>query len=162
MQNANPAPAPATPAQPAKKKGRGCLVVLAVFGGGALLVVVVALGVAAHFGWLSKLGRGAKLVYQGSSAPGAKELRALGCDQVMVLNADDLGQLVGKTGPHSEKVVVTCVGRGSSVPTCDDAAAEYVRAVGKPDGPFIVTVRKTDGKADHCTERYADDGTRAN
>jgi hypothetical protein len=157
MQNAPPAPT----AQPAKKK-RGCFVALALFGGAILLFILAGLGVAWHYGFLGKLGRGMKLAYDGTNAPGAKELRGLGCDTVMILDADDLGEVVGKTGPHSEKRIVTCVGRAANVPTCDDAAAAYVRAVGTSGDPFVVTVRKTDGRADHCTERYAEDGTRAN
>ncbi len=147
--------------QPAKKN-RGCVVALALFAVGAILVGGTGLGLAWHFGYLEKIGRGAKLAYDATNAPGTSELRTAGCDQAMVMNTDDLAPLVGKTGPHTEKLIVTCIGRSTNVPTCDDAASAYVRAVGTATAPFVVTVRKTDGKADRCIERYATDGTRAN
>jgi hypothetical protein len=155
MSNAPPAPLPpAVP--PAAKKKSGCLVALAVAGGVLLLFGSVGLGIAWHYGLLARLGLGAKLVYDG-----VKELRALGCDQVMVLDSDDLGEVIGKTGPHNEKRIVTCLGRSANVPTCDEAAAAYVRVVGKAEGGFVASVRKTDGAGDRCSERYEEDGARA-
>jgi len=159
MQSATPAPN-AQPAEKPKKSGRGCLVALGLFVGGAVLVGGVGLGLAWHYGVLEKVGRGAKLAYDATNAPGAKELRALGCDQAMIINADDLAPLVGKPIPRVEKIIVTCIGRSTSVPTCDNAAMAYAHAAASPQA-FVVTVRKTDGNADHCMGRYAEDGTPA-
>jgi hypothetical protein len=152
----------ATSAKRLPGSGRGCVLAIGLFAAGVVLVGGVGLGLAWHSGLLGKLHRGVKLAYDGSNAPGAKELRAMGCDQAMILNADDLAPLVGKTAaPRAEKIIVTCIGRSTAVPSCDDAALAYAHAIGPPQGGFIVTVRKTDGKGEHCMGRYAEDGALA-
>jgi hypothetical protein len=150
---------PTNDAQKSKKKRSGCFMFLAFLGVGVILVGALATFVAWRHGWLEKLWRGGTLVYEGMNAPGMKEVRALGCAQAMKMNADDVGRLIGKDGPHDVQDVVVCVAKGDKPPSCNDVAEVYVKALGgSAAGPFAVSVRHdSDGK--HCTERYASDGT---
>lgn len=145
--------------EPQRKKRSGCMTFLALVGIGGLAVVAVVTFVAWRHGWLEKVWRGGKLAYEGMNAPGTKEMHALGCDQAMVMNADEVGRLIGKDGPHDVAIVVVCIARSERAPSCNDVAEAYVQAQdGGAGSPFAVTVRNNStGK--HCTERYGADGT---
>jgi hypothetical protein len=150
---------PSAANEPPKKKRSGCLTFLALVGAGALLVGSVVMFVAWRHGWLEKVWHGGKIAYEGMNAPGTKELHALGCNQSMVVNADDVGRLIGKDGPHDVAIVVVCMVSGETAPSCNDVAEAYVQALdGGAGSPFAVTVRNN-GTGKHCTERYAADGT---
>ncbi len=125
--------------------------------GGALVLLLVAGGLA----WRHRALKVARApVADDESTPGWAELRSAGCDQITFLRAEDLPALVGPTGAHDEKVSVTCIGHGFSVPSCDAAASVYAHAPGVPAGAFVISVRKIDGKADRCIGRYDGDGKR--
>jgi hypothetical protein len=164
--------APPGPA-PKKKSGSGCVVALAVVGGLALLAAgVVAFG-AYRFATseegkviLSAVGEGARLLAEAQSAPGAAEVRGLGCDQAMVVDMDKIGTLVeqfdaGKAPPGTFSKMVTCqIGYfESKTPSCDDVARTYVAAAGPPPRGFAVSVSRQGGEA-LCTTIHQPDGTK--
>jgi hypothetical protein len=151
----------------------GCVVALLVVGG----VVVLCALVAGFFAYrfvsspdgqkvVSAVTSGAALVAESSNAPGTKELRALGCDNAMVIDAakmQAIAQTFGDAGrvTADARLEIACqVSRGSSGPTCDQVAGAYVAAVGgQAVAPFEVVVGANGGKPE-CTVRYAEDGKR--
>lgn len=149
------------------KKGRGCVVLLSIaMSILALLVIVVIVAVGlfatsdAGKGTFKALSDGTKVATKGLKAPGTPELRALGCDQAMVVEMKDFAVVMsdldaGDMSSVPNDLLVTCQGKAfSDPPTCDEVAAAYVSAVGTPASNFYVTVtRQGDGKPT-CEQRY--------
>jgi hypothetical protein len=160
---------------PAKKSGNGCLIVLAVIGGLVLVVVaVISFGVyrfasskegKAVFGVLGDM---TKVMAEAQSAPGAAEVRALGCDQAMVMDFEKMGslfELLDASAPSNDlSVMIVCqvgVMHAGTVPKCDDIAHTYVRAVKTPPRAFAVTVNHGSGTtAQACSAQYDPRGTK--
>ncbi len=80
-----------------KKSGNGCLLALAIVAGLALLVVGVA-GFVIYRAANSREGKAilgaiggmTRTVAEAQAAPGAAEVRALGCDQAMVIDLEKM------------------------------------------------------------------------
>jgi hypothetical protein len=170
-------PPPGAHAQPPKspqKKGKGCLIAVAIVGG-VLLLGGIGVGVAV---WrfasseegkkiVSAVSSGAQMVQEAQTAPGTAELRALGCKQALVVDLERARQLAAMLGDAGEpltaddtRVLVTCQTAGSAKePTCDAVATTYVKAVGgAAAGRFRVTVG--DNNKSSCEHDYAPNGTR--
>jgi hypothetical protein len=160
-------PAPPAPVQP--KKGRGCLIAIAILGG---FFVLGGLGVG-FFVWrvanseegrkiVSAVSSGAQMVQEATNAPGTAELRALGCQTAAVLDAEKLAQFAAQFGDaghvdmEGARLAVTCqVKRGAGAPTCDQAAATYVRAIGgHAAGVFDMSVQVANEHGASCEGRY--------
>jgi hypothetical protein len=115
---------------------------------------------------VSAVTSGAAVVAEATTAPGTKELRAIGCTTAMVIDAAKvaaLAQTLGDGGnvtvDGDERLAVVCGTSGSTAPTCDQVAATYVAAVGAAREPFAVSVAKS-GQS-QCEGRYLADGTHA-
>lgn len=154
----------AAPLPPAKNKGRGCLIALAVAFG---LVVLVA-GSAAFVAWrFMKTDKGRAIGdavgagFSGLRMPGAAEIRkAFGC-QAAVLDPEAFRKLAKafddkaeKTAPEGNKVVLCRVPWAGSPPSCDAVADVYRRAVGAAAGSFTVSVTLDAKGAGACEKRY--------
>jgi hypothetical protein len=158
---------------PPKKKTSTLTIVLAIVGGGFVMMFLVA-GIAIYFVLSSPKGRtivgvmgeAVKISAKAQKAPGTKELRAMGCKQAMVMDFEDLTKIMGKldAGPRSDQPppfgeMVTCsVNPWGTPPACDEVATTYVNAVGPRPKPFIVVVQKAGNPKGQCTTRYAADG----
>ncbi len=166
-------PPPQAPQQapPAPKKGsNGCLIALAIVGGLVLLVVgVVAFGVYRFAGSkegkavFGVLGDMTKAMGEAQSAPGAAEVRALGCDQAMVMDMEKMGSLfeyldAGTPNGAFSTVVICQVGVLAKPPRCDDVAKTYVAAVKAPARGFAVNVNHSGSGA--CSTLYDVHGTK--
>ncbi|MFT3710471.1 MAG: hypothetical protein QM817_22840 [Archangium sp.] len=171
----NPMPAPQQPKPQQQNSGcsRGCLIAVLAAGGLMLLVVVVS-GI---FLWraasseegqkvMKAIGKGASLAAKGLNAPGAAEIRDLGCPEAFVLDMQDMRELIGifdtdggdplsNIGPNT---MVMCQGYGT-LPTCDEIAAVYTPVKDRPRGEFVVLVQGKTSKVQQCSKRYADDGS---
>jgi len=160
---------PAPYAAPPPKKGvSGCVIALAIVGG-----IVLLGGIAAGIGiyafatsdigktTFKVLGEGTKIVQEGMKAPGTPEIRALGCEQAMVLDMKDFAALMSDildAGPDAampEGLMVTCQVRSASrAPSCDDVAATYVGAVGVARSQFVVSVQQQGNSNPLCQSTY--------
>jgi hypothetical protein len=144
---------PPPQARPApKKSGNGCLIALAVVGG-LVLLVVGALGFGAYrlantkegkaiFGMIGDM---TKVMAEAANAPGAAEVRKLGCDQGMVIDMKKMNKLfeyLDASAPSGEfSLMVVCqVGVLGTPPKCDDVAHTYAGAVTPPPHGFAVSV----------------------
>ena len=116
---------------------------------------------------VNAVSSGAQLAAEAQNAPGTAELRALGCQQAMVMDAQKIGDIVGqfgdagalKSGPH---LVVTCdAGNAAKAPTCDQVASTYAHAVGgRAASSFEVTVDARHDKTANCAVAYDAEGKR--
>lgn len=166
-----PAHAP-QPQRPPPKSGRGCLIALAIFGGVIVLGVV---GMVVGIVMFAKsadgkkiigiVGEGIEITQESLNAPGTSELRALGCEQAMVMDLEKFVTMASKYadaavdgGTGKFRLMVTCQKRIGSAPSCADVASTYVKAVGTPAGRFAVTVQRSGG-ARQCSRLYDVDGT---
>ena len=162
-------PAPAPPSAPqARPSGcsQGCLIALLIVGGVGLLtalVAAVALWRAASSPEgkrvLAAVGKGAAIAGKGLNAPGAAEVRALGCPEAFVLDLGDMADLVslfddGGARAQLSGVLVMCQGRVGELPSCDEVAQTYAAAPGRPPGGFVVTVKRSHQKGEACSRRY--------
>jgi hypothetical protein len=164
-------PQPFQQAPPRKKSGSGCLIALAIVGGLVMLVVAVgAFGLyrlsqtkegKMIFGVISET---TKIMTEAQSAPGAAEVRALGCDQGMVLDVDKMQKLfsyLDASAPPSGQfsVMVICqVGYGEDKPpTCEQVSRAYHAAAGPPARGYVATVNKQGGHA-VCSVLYDPSG----
>lgn len=160
-----PAPAPAS-------KNRGCLIALAVVAGLALLTCLVGSVVAWRFAQdpevqkvLTAVGAGAKLAAEGNKAPGTDELRAAGCGEALVIDGRAMTNLLvafadaGVDAEVEPGMMVMCQGNlsGKPLPSCDEVARVYVRAVAPTRG-FTVSVASSD-PTKQCNEQYDETGT---
>ena len=161
-----PAGQPLAPPPAKKKSGSGCLIALAIVGGLAVLVMaVVGFGV-----WrfasskegkaiIGAVGEGAKIIAEAQSAPGAAEVRKLGCDQALVLDIERMAKLFehfDASAPHgSYSTMVICqVGvLHSDAPSCDQVASTY-RAAVPAARPFAATVTRSGGHGEICSSLY--------
>jgi hypothetical protein len=146
-------------APPQKKSGSGCLIALASVGGLVLLMVVVGGFVVYRFSQSKEgkmifgvIGETTKIIAEAQSAPGAAEVRALGCDQGMVLDIDKTNKLfsyLDASAPPSGQfsVMVICqVGyTEDKPPSCDQVSHAYRSAVAHPARGYIATVNKQGG-----------------
>jgi hypothetical protein len=144
-----------------KPSGSGCLTALAVVGGLFVLVLALAgIGIwrlastregKAMFG---AIGAATKAAAEAQRAPGAAQVRALGCDQAMVLD-------MSRMSPGSElSVLVVCqVGTlGGSTPSCDEVARVYREATGASALPFAAKVERPGRGGEICSSVYGADG----
>ncbi len=113
------------------------------------------------------IGEGTKIAQEGLKAPGTAELRALGCDQAMVLDMKDFAALVndivdaGSAAAAPTGLMVTCQVRGAAKsPSCNDVASTYVKAVGVAGSEFTVTVQAQGGSKPICESSYDATGAR--
>lgn len=153
-----PYPSPGQPpfgAPPPRKKGMstGCLIAVLVTIGMFAAVGAVAFFIAYKIGSnkdvqnvMGALGDGAKIIAEAQAAPGTAELRALGCDQAMAIDASKMQKLVGSfvdagaaPPPEVERIVMCQIDSFTVAPACDDAARAYVRG-GRPTRKFMLTV----------------------
>lgn len=145
---------------PPKKKSSTFTILLVILGGGALLFLI-AVGIGVYVVMSSPEGRGivglmgeaVKISAKAQKAPGTKELRAMGCQQAMVMDADDFVKMASHidagrpqgTPPFGE--MVTCNAKmWGTAPTCEDVAVRYVGAVGARKRPFMVLVQQAGKK----------------
>jgi hypothetical protein len=161
---------PQVPPAPAKKGSNGCLIALAVAAGIALVACLI--GGAAL--WkvsqnpeikraMNAAGKGIKLVTKGASAPGAAEVKALGCQQAFVLDATEMFDLLDEfvDGGSAEDrtefagMMIFCQTR-STGPSCEQIATTYAKAAA-PAEPFMVTVSKASG-AKGCEAKFTPSG----
>lgn len=167
---------PAMPPQgPPKKKGMstGCMVAIGV----VLFFFLSVGGVLAYIGYkvatnpdvqhvMGAIGEATQLAAEAQSAPGTNELRALGCEQAMALDAVKMQKLVESfvdagTGtppppPEVEKWVMCQVGAFGTAPSCDDAAKAYVRGA-SPRSKFMLMVQQN--RQNQCGGIYSPAGT---
>ncbi len=151
-----------------KKTNKGCIIALAVC---AVLVFLCAGGGLLFFSKLSNdpgfqkftkaVGSGIELAQKGQTAPGTKEIRELGCQQAMVLSADDFKTFIGQFEKDSSKLtqfnfsLVQCqMGFGKAVVTCPQVVEAYMTAVPTPTEPFLVQVTKPGNKEPLCQKVY--------
>jgi hypothetical protein len=164
---------PRMPMAPPPKKGMsGCVIALLVVGGVAL-VFAIAAGIGVYFIATSStaktafkvINEGSKLAEKGINAPGMTELRALGCDEAITLDTDDVGALVQDlfdggfdSGMPAQLMIACQVRDAAKAPKCDDLAAEYLRAVKTPTHEYVVTVQKQGDKTAICESTYDTSG----
>jgi hypothetical protein len=156
-----------------KKSGNGCLIALAIVGG----LVLLGVGVAAFAVYrlsqtkegkmiFGAIGEMTKIIAEAQTAPGAEEVRKLGCDQGMVLDMDKMTRLfsmLDASAPPSGQfsVMVMCqVGFTGTPPSCDDVARTYHAAAGPPPRGFVATVQRSGGHAAVCSTLYTPAGGR--
>lgn len=157
---------------PQRKSGRGCLIAVAVVGGlmllsALVLVVGFVLFAQSDVGktTFKVIGEGTRIAQKGMKAPGAKEVRALGCDQALVIDASDIAEFMeildaGDAAGMPQTSFVSCQVSGmSKAPSCDDVATTYVTAIGgsAPNG-FIVSVTRQGSSQPVCQSMYDEEG----
>jgi hypothetical protein len=165
-------PPPLVPPAPRTSGKKGCLIGFALFaalGGGSLLLSKVLFDRKN-----ASIIEGAReldaVLARAGEAPGAGDVRALGCEAAGVLAPDALPALARKleeeraakekrapheVDPGATEPVVFCAHPAAGEPTCPKVALAYLRSA-KPDGPFVVTVRT--GYNEKCAERFDADG----
>jgi hypothetical protein len=162
---------PAPGIAPKKKSTSGCLIALAVVGGLGVLVVALAAFGLYRFSTTKEgkmvfgvIGEATKMAAEAQSAPGAAEVRALGCDQGMVMDMNKMGKIfeqLDASAPPSDQlsVMVFCqVGVFAKAPTCDAVAHTYHAAVGSHRG-FAAYVTHSGGHGGEvCSSLYDADG----
>lgn len=164
---------PPNPAQqaPQKKGCSGCLLVLAILAGfaiaGALVIGVFAYRFATTEegkALVSTVGEGVKIMSEAQNAPGAKEIRDVGCTQALVVDVERMGKLMDAGGDavgEFSKVITCQVGLLGTAPTCDQLAKTYVHAAGKPPRGFMVTVtHQRHPQKPTCMKLYSPSGTK--
>jgi hypothetical protein len=111
---------------------------------------------------VSVVGEGAKIARDAQNAPGAAELRQLGCQSALIM---DLGEVAKRFDPstkaRTKMLYITCQVRFGvkDGPTCEQAAGEYLRAVGgTAKSRFVVVVQKAFQSKPACSELYEPDG----
>jgi hypothetical protein len=111
------------------------------------------------------LGEAAQLAAEAQTAPGTEELRALGCEQAMAIDATKVQKLVMSfedagagpppAPPEVERVVMCQMNTFAPAPTCDDAAKAYVRGA-SPRKKFMLSV--TQNRKQTCGGIYLPTG----
>jgi hypothetical protein len=150
-----------------KKSGNGCLIALAIVGG--LVALVVAVAAFAVYRAASSpegkkiigaIGGATKLMAEAQSAPGAAEVRALGCEQAMVIDTERMAELfrdgdASAPGAAQPGVVVVCQVVSGDGPTCDAVAHTYATAAPAGHRGFAVTVSRGRGSGvNTCESTY--------
>lgn len=140
----------------AKKQSVVVKILLAVL---AVLVILGGLTAAAIYKWYSspetqeKLGAARDLVrmsVEASQAPGAKELRNLGCRQAAIFDKDQADRYLASIGkvmaaPNSEKLqvpLVLCGIERSRNLSCESVAGAYGSAAENAEEEVLVMVQK--------------------
>ncbi len=156
-----------------KASGKGCLIALSAFGVVFLLSVIV--GGAVIYKLLdspegrkivSAVADTTKLTQEAMTAPGATELRKLGCDPAMIMDTERMGAIVSQFvadaggAPLADKTLVMCqVGMlVKTAPTCEEVAKTYLAAVPSPAGAFRVQVSASGDAEPKCQKRYSQAG----
>jgi hypothetical protein len=160
-----PYPSQTQPPAP-RKSGRGCLIALLVVGGiGLLASIAIGIGIYAFATSptgktaFKVIGESTRIATEGMKAPGAAEVRKLGCEQAMVIEMKDFAVLVAEISDADvskmpDELIVTCqVGRSRTTPSCDDVASTYVKAVVRASHNFVASVTQQGGKA-LCQNEY--------
>lgn len=163
------APSTVTPAR--RGLPRGCAIALAI-AGGLFAVSAVAGGYAAWRFSRTPTGRtvvsiareSVRIAVDSQRAPGAAEVRALGCERASVLDLERFAALVpGDAGaPRSRGggLFVACEAPVvAAAPDCDAVARTYVAAA-RPARSFAVVVRRRLRQQNECAALYAPDGAR--
>jgi len=167
---------------PPRKSGNGCLIVFAVvavlaLASFAVVTVVTYLVVTSKEGKqiIGVLGQGAravgesaKVLEEAARAPGATQVRALGCRQALAVDMDRLIKAfdqfdagLATSRPSGVRVLVVCqVDPRGTPPDCDPVARAYLSGAGAPPGDFAAMVTQEGAKHQRCAERYAPDGRR--
>ena len=155
-------------APPPRKKGMsGWLIALLVVSG-VVLVGMIGAGVGIYLLATSNVGQptikvigeGSKLATKGVTAPGTTEIRALGCEQAVVVDSKDVTALVsdfvdGGFDAGIDFLLVSCqVQTKAAAPSCDDVAKTYIRAVGTASSTFIVSVQRDGEQNALCESTY--------
>lgn len=162
------------PVQPPKKKGMsGCLLAFLIVGG-LFLVGGVGAGLWFYFAFkefVDASGEMMSVVLEARNAPGAAEVRDLGCKEAVVLDMkklskvaqrfeDEIAKREGRE-PKSLKIdesashYVQCNQPKGKV-TCQEVADAFVEAV-SPKGRFVASVSGSSGK-NQCTESFDETG----
>ena len=176
-------PIQTTMAPPKKKSsGSGCLIAALIVGGLVLLVLLIggiALFQATRTGKgkaiLGMITEGVKMAEEGMNAPGAAEVRELGCDQAFVMDMSRFIEFVEPLATDGDKPfdkkkfekefsgpIVACrMTLLGDPPTCDEVAATYVKALGgSAPQPFKVIVQAQGRGGSQCFASYSANGTR--
>ncbi len=145
------------PQQPPPKKGMsGCLLAALIVGGVGFVIAII-VGI---FVWKAAnvIGEAAK---EGLNAPGTAELRAAGCEAVVIMDMSKISAMfdAGSTSAP-ENVIVSCsVAGGKTAPTCDALAKTYVKTVGAANGNFLMQVTPQGSGVPTCKKVYSSSGT---
>jgi hypothetical protein len=159
---------------PQPKKKTSTLTIVLVLVGSAFLVGLVGLGVIGFLVWRNPEGRKFvgvmgdtyRMMQKAQKAPGTKELRALGCQQAMVMDTDDFVQIArrldaGPTVPPVIGAIVVCAAKPwGTPPSCDDAAKTYLSGAGPRDRSFVVSVTQSGKSKPVCQALYDKSGAR--
>lgn len=96
------------------------------------------------------------------NAPGAAELRALGCNRADIMDMRRIYDIVGivDAGPGRDLAITCNIRVGMDEPSCARVAEVYVQAVGTAAQPFTASVRREETNQNLCSELYARDGSR--
>lgn len=155
---------------PPKKSGaRGLYILLAIVGGGALLVAI-GVGIVFWRIWsdpegrakLGQVGEALRVASKAQSAPGTKELRKLGCGQALVMNMEDIAKIAVGTDASAEMKdempfgeMIMCAGQAlGTPPSCADVVQTYVKAVGARPRNVLVTVTRGGSGGEVCSSVY--------
>lgn len=164
---AGPAPPPAGTSRAPRKKTSTLTILLAVIGGGLLLVF--AIGALVAYKVMSSpegrtivgaVGETMRVMRKAQSAPGTKELRKLGCNQPMAMDLEDLARITQTMDrppppPGAFRTMVLCpVSLWSTPPSCEEVASTYVRAIGPSDRAFLVMVQQSGKQKPHCSALF--------
>lgn len=165
-------PQPSSPS-PTPAKRSGCvtaLLVVGVLAGVVCLGSAIAVFVAARSDTgkkiFSAIDQGVKLAEQGVNAPGAAELRAAGCPQSTVMDMAEAMKIAEafidggfKDDPELDYTLVACSGPfGSTLPTCEEVAAVYAKAV-PSERNFVVEAKLSSRQKPECSKQFKGDGT---
>lgn len=164
----------APPRENGNKKKTSTLTIVLVFVGSAFLLGLVGIAVVVFLVWRNPEGRKFvglmgdtyKVMQKAQKAPGTKELRAMGCQQAMALDLDDLTQLIGRfdaapPGSPTFSAFVLCGAKPwGTPPACDDVAKTYLSGAGARDRPFVVSVTQSGKSKAICQVVYDGAGVR--
>jgi len=164
-------PQPPSPS-PTPAKRSGCVTALLVVGVLAGLVCLgsaIAVFVAARSDTgkkiFSAIDQGVKLAEQGVNAPGAAEVRAAGCPQSTVMDMAEAMKIAEafidggfKDDPELDYTLVSCSGPiGSTLPSCEDVAAAYAKAV-PSERNFMVEAKISSRQKPECSKQFKGNG----
>jgi len=113
----------------------------------------------------SAIDQGVKLAEQGVNAPGAAEVRAAGCPQSTVMDMKEAMKIADafldggiSDDPELDYTLVSCTGPvGSTLPSCEDVAAAYAKAV-PSERDFVVEAKISGRQKAVCNQQFSGDG----
>lgn len=109
------------------------------------------------------LQKGGKLMWEASNAPGAEEVRALGCETAMVLPISELRMVAGpeadgvdmrEDSDDDGRVVLCQVGPLTDPPECGEVARTYASALPAPPPEILVLVMLSMSNTRYCEGVY--------